>query len=51
MGAVDRMMGLDPSRTDTVPLTRGAKAAMGVQSMMSSVTFALVLARSVNIFK
>jgi len=39
------------SPTDTMPLTRGAKAAMGVQSMISLVTFALVLARSVNIFK
>lgn len=39
------------SPTDTMPLTRGAKTAMGLQSVISLVTVALVIARSVNIFK
>jgi len=39
------------SPTDTLPLTRGAKAAMALQSTVSLVTVALVIARSVNILK
>jgi uncharacterized membrane protein len=39
------------SPTDVLPLTRWAKAAMTVQSAVSIVTVALVVARAVNIFK
>ena len=37
------------SPTDTMPLTPKAKAVMGVQSLVSFVTIALVAARAVNI--
>ena len=37
------------SPTDTLPLTRGAKLVMGIQSVASLVTVGLVLARAVNI--
>ena len=36
---------------DTLPLTRWAKLAMAVQSAISFVTVALVIARSVNILR
>lgn len=39
------------SPTDVMPLTRWAKGAMTVQSAVSIVTVALVVARAVNIFK
>ena len=39
------------SPTDVMPLTRWAKAAMTVQSAVSIVTVALVVARAVNILK
>jgi uncharacterized membrane protein len=39
------------SPTDVLPLTRWAKLAMAVQSAVSIVTVALVVARAVNIFK
>jgi uncharacterized membrane protein len=39
------------SPTDVMPLTRWAKLAMAVQSAVSIVTVALVVARAVNIFK
>lgn len=39
------------SPTDTLPLTRGAKTAMALQSAVSLVTVALVIARSVNILR
>jgi uncharacterized membrane protein len=39
------------SPTDVMPLTRWAKLAMAVQSAISIVTVALVVARAVNIFK
>jgi uncharacterized membrane protein len=39
------------SPTDVMPLTRWAKMAMTVQSAVSIVTIALVVARAVNIFK
>ena len=39
------------SPTDVMPLTRWAKTAMTVQSAISIVTVALVVARAVNIFK
>jgi len=39
------------SPTDVMPLTRWAKMAMTVQSAVSIVTVALVVARAVNIFK
>jgi uncharacterized membrane protein len=39
------------SPTDVLPLTRWAKGAMTVQSAVSIVTVALVVARAVNIFK
>lgn len=39
------------SPTDTMPLTRWAKGLMALQSGISLVTVALVLARAVNIFK
>ncbi|MGH3265868.1 MAG: hypothetical protein ACRDNS_28185 [Trebonia sp.] len=38
------------SPTDTMPLSRWAKVAMTVQSMISIVTVALVVSRAVNIF-
>jgi uncharacterized membrane protein len=38
------------SPTDTLPLTRWAKMAMTMQSVVSLVTVALVVARAVNIF-
>jgi hypothetical protein len=38
------------SPTDTLPLSRWAKLAMMVQSAISLVTVALVVARAVNIF-
>ena len=37
------------SPTDTMPLTPGAKSAMGLQALVSLVTIGLVVARSVNI--
>jgi uncharacterized membrane protein len=37
------------SPTDTMPLTRRAKALMGVQALASLITLALVAARAVNI--
>jgi uncharacterized membrane protein len=39
------------SPTDTMPMTRWAKAAMTLQSMVSIVVVALVVARAVNILK
>ncbi len=39
------------SPTDTMPMSRWAKALMAVQSTVSLVTVALVIARAVNIFK
>ena len=39
------------SPTDTMPLSRWAKALMAAQSSVSLVTVALVVARAVNIFK
>jgi 5-methyltetrahydropteroyltriglutamate--homocysteine methyltransferase len=39
------------SPTDTLPLSRWAKMAMTLQSIVSLVTVALVVARAVNIFK
>lgn len=39
------------SPTDTLPLTRGAKTAMALQSAVSLITVALVIARSVNILR
>ncbi len=38
------------SPTDVMPLVPGAKAAMGVQSLISIAVFGLVIARAVNIF-
>ena len=38
------------SPTDTLPLSRWAKLTMMVQSAISLVTVALVVARAVNIF-
>ena len=37
------------SPTDTMPLTRAAKALMGIQCLVSLITVALVAARAVNI--
>ncbi len=37
------------SPTDTMPLTRGAKSAMGLQALVSLVTIGLVVSRAVNI--
>jgi len=37
------------SPTDTMPLSRGAKATMSLQSLISIVTIALVVSRAVNI--
>lgn len=39
------------SPTDTLPLTRWAKMMMTLQSLVSLITVALVVARAVNIFK
>ena len=39
------------SPTDTMPMTRWAKAAMTVQTFVSIVVVALVVARAVNVFK
>lgn len=39
------------SPTDTMPLTRRAKLFMGVQSVVSLLTLALVAARAVNVMK
>jgi uncharacterized membrane protein len=39
------------SPTDVMPLSRWAKLAMAVQSVISIVTVALVVARAVNILK
>jgi hypothetical protein len=39
------------SPTDVMPLTRWAKMAMAVQSAISIVTVALVVARAVNILR
>lgn len=39
------------SPTDTMPLSRGAKGLMAVQSIVSLVTVALVVARAVNVLK
>jgi uncharacterized membrane protein len=39
------------SPTDVMPLSRWAKLAMAVQSAISIVTVALVVARAVNILK
>jgi uncharacterized membrane protein len=39
------------SPTDTMPMSRWAKLAMTLQSLVSLVTVALVVARAVNIFK
>jgi uncharacterized membrane protein len=38
------------SPTDTLPLTRKAKVAMTLQSLVSLITVALVIARAVNVF-
>jgi uncharacterized membrane protein len=38
------------SPTDTLPLSRWAKMAMTLQSLVSLITVALVVARAVNIF-
>ena len=37
------------SPTDTMPLTRPAKAMMAVQSLVAVTTVALVIARAVNV--
>jgi uncharacterized membrane protein len=37
------------SPTDTMPLSRGAKSMMGVQSLVSLVTLGLIVARAVNL--
>ena len=39
------------SPTDTMPLSRTAKSIMGVQSLISVVTIALVISRAVNILQ
>lgn len=39
------------SPTDTMPLSRQAKALMGVQSIVSLITVGLVIARPVNVLK
>jgi uncharacterized membrane protein len=39
------------SPTDVMPLSRWAKGAMALQSMVSIVTVALVVARAVNILR
>ena len=39
------------SPTDTMPLSRAAKSLMGVQSLVSLITVALVAARAVNILR
>ena len=39
------------SPTDVMPLTRSAKAAMGLQSTVALVTVALVIARAINVLK
>jgi uncharacterized membrane protein len=39
------------SPTDTMPMTRWAKTAMGVESLVSIAVVGLVIARAVNIFK
>jgi uncharacterized membrane protein len=39
------------SPTDTMPLTQRAKALMGLQSLISLVTIALVVSRAVNILQ
>lgn len=39
------------SPTDTMPLSRWAKALMSVQSLVALTTVALVIARAVNILK
>jgi uncharacterized membrane protein len=39
------------SPTDTLPLSRTAKAIMGTQSLVSLVTIGLVIARAVNILQ
>jgi len=39
------------SPTDTMPLTRGAKALMAVQSLVALSTIGLVVARAVNVLK
>jgi len=38
------------SPTDTLPMSRWAKLAMTLQSVVSLVTVALVVARAVNVF-
>jgi uncharacterized membrane protein len=43
--------GLALSPTDTMPLSRMAKCMMGVQSLVSVVTIALVISRAVNILQ
>jgi hypothetical protein len=42
--------GLAFSPTDVMPCARWAKAAMGLQSLVSLVVLSLVIARAVNIF-
>ena len=39
------------SPTDTMPLTRRAKAMMALKSIISVSTLALVIARAVNVLK
>jgi hypothetical protein len=39
------------SPTDTMPLTRRAKAMMAVQSLVAVSTLALVVARAINVLK
>jgi len=39
------------SPTDTMPLTRKAKTLMGIQSLASLLTVALVAGRAVNILR
>ena len=39
------------SPTDTMPLTRRAKAMMAVQSLVAVSTLALVIARAINVLK
>ncbi len=43
--------GLALSPTDTMPLSRMAKCMMGIQSLVSVVTIALVISRAVNILQ
>jgi hypothetical protein len=39
------------SPTDALPLTRGAKVMMALQSLVSLLTIGLVIARAVNVLR